>query len=115
VRETVYEPSLLRAIDLALRAADRKKKEIDICGELAGDPYFTAVLIGLGLRRLSMSPERFPEVRYKISQMHEGEAAALAKDILKLRTANEVRHAVSQRSDPWHRLLEHRSQAVRVP
>jgi phosphotransferase system enzyme I (PtsI) len=42
---------------------------ISICGEMAGDPKLTALLIGLGLRELSMSPANIPRVKQRIIEM----------------------------------------------
>jgi phosphotransferase system enzyme I (PtsI) len=113
VKETVYEPSLLRAIDTAVRLAGEKDRELGICGEVAGEPAFTALLVGLGLRRLSMSPERLPEVRYNVSCMRADEAAALACRALALKTAGEVERCLREHLDPWHQLVCAREEAAR--
>ena len=42
---------------------------MSICGEMAGDPKLTALLIGLGLRELSMSPANIPRVKQRIREM----------------------------------------------
>ena len=103
--ESAYEPSLLRALDLAARAANSANKPLSVCGEMAGDPTFTALLIGLGICQLSMSPERLPEVRYNVSRISAADAAVLAKRALTLQNAAEVRQLLAKHSDPWHRLL----------
>jgi len=104
-KETAYEPSFLRAIHLTVRAAQAKGKPLSICGELAGDPAFTALLIGLGIRELSMSPERLPEVRYNVSRISADEATALARGVLNVQTASDVERLLSENVDPWHKLL----------
>jgi phosphoenolpyruvate-protein phosphotransferase len=108
VRETMYEPSLLRAIDAGVRIAEESGREMSICGEIAGEPVFTALLVGLGLRRLSMSPERLPEVRYNVSCMRADDAAGLARRTLALKTAGEVERCLREQVDPWHQLLRTR-------
>ena len=45
-KETAYEPSFLRALELTVRAAEAANKPLSICGEIAGTPAFTALLIG---------------------------------------------------------------------
>ena len=104
-KETAYEPSFLRALDLTVRAADANGKPLSICGELAGDPAFTALLIGLGIRQFSMSPERLPEVRYNVSMISADEATTLARRVLSMHTASDVERLLSENVDPWHRLL----------
>ena len=104
-KETAYEPSFLRALELTVRAAEAAHKPLSICGEIAGTPAFTALLIGLGIRELSMSPERLPEVRYSISKISADAARALARRALGLHVAGEVQRLLSEHVDPWHALL----------
>jgi phosphoenolpyruvate-protein kinase (PTS system EI component) len=104
-QESAYEPSLLRALDLTVRAAAAANKPLSVCGEIAGDPTFTALLIGLGIRQLSMSPERLPEVRYNVLKISAAQATALAKRAFTLQSADQVRSLLSEHSDPWHQLL----------
>lgn len=103
--ESAYEPSLLRALELTVRAADSAKTPLSVCGEMAGDPTCTALLIGLGIRQLSMSPERLPEVRYNVSMISAAEATALARRSLCLHSATEVKRLLCESRDPWHELL----------
>ncbi len=103
--ESMCEPSLLRAVDQAVRAAAERGRDIGICGELAGEPAFTALLLGIGIRRFSMSPERIPEVRYNFSRLHAGDAAALAAEVLAARSADAVERILEQGSHPWADLL----------
>ena len=49
-------PAVLRLIQFAVEAALRARIPVSVCGEMAGDPRFTALLLGLGLRDLSMAP-----------------------------------------------------------
>jgi phosphotransferase system enzyme I (PtsI) len=52
-----FHPAVLRALaEVARRAAD-EGKPLSVCGEIAGDPTFTGLLLGLGLTRLSMAPQ----------------------------------------------------------
>jgi phosphotransferase system enzyme I (PtsI) len=101
-----YEPSLLRAIDTTVRAGREAGKEVGLCGEMAGTPALTVVLIGLGLRVLSMSPQRLAEVRYNVRESDSEKARALAEEVLRQRTADEVRRVVLAHADPWRRVLE---------
>ena len=104
-QELAHEPSLLRAIDRTVHAARSANKPLSVCGEMAGDPAFTALLIGLGIRQLSMSPERLPEVRYNVLRISAAEATALARRVLRMYSASEVEQLVCASRDPWHRLL----------
>jgi len=62
----LYEPlhpAVLQLIHMSIRAANKAKIPISMCGEMAGDPYFTRLLLGLGLREFSMHPSALLEVK----------------------------------------------------
>ena len=75
-------PSVLRLIQLSANAAFRARIPINICGEIAGDPNYTALLVGLGLRDLSMAPSSIPKVKERIRNMDSTAAATRANLIL---------------------------------
>ena len=59
-------PAVLRLIQFTTQAALRARIPVSICGEVAGDPRFTALLLGLGVRELSMAAARLPRVKERI-------------------------------------------------
>jgi len=62
----LYEPmhpAVLQLINMSIRAANKAGIPISMCGEMAGDPYFTRLLLGLGLREFSMHPSALLEVK----------------------------------------------------
>jgi len=75
-------PAVLRLIQFTTSAALRSRIPISICGEIAGDPRFTALLAGLGLRELSMTPASIPHVKQRIRKMDAVAAAARAALIM---------------------------------
>jgi phosphotransferase system enzyme I (PtsI) len=62
-------PGVLRLIQFAAGAALRARIPISICGEMAGDPRYTALLLGLGIHELSMTPSNIPRVKQRIREM----------------------------------------------
>ncbi len=62
-------PGVLRLIQFAASAALRARIPISICGEMAGDPRYSALLLGLGIRELSMAPSNIPRVKQRIREM----------------------------------------------
>ncbi len=62
-------PGLLRLLQFAAGAALRARIPISICGEMAGDPRYTALLLGLGIRELSMTPSNIPLVKQRVREM----------------------------------------------
>ncbi|MCD8283628.1 MAG: phosphoenolpyruvate--protein phosphotransferase [Opitutae bacterium] len=59
-----YHPSVIRAIARTIRAAKSAEIPCTVCGELAGDPCFAPLLLGLGASALSMNPASAPRIRY---------------------------------------------------
>jgi phosphoenolpyruvate-protein phosphotransferase (PTS system enzyme I) len=95
----LYEPlhpSLLRLIGGVARAARSAGIPVTVCGEMAGDPIVAPVLLGLGIRELSMSAVSVPEVKAAIRNLVVGEAEALVRKIEALPTAAEVRAMVTE-------------------
>ena len=59
-------PAVLRLIQFTAEAAFRARIPISVCGEIAGDPRYTALLLGLGVRELSMAWPALPRVKQRI-------------------------------------------------
>jgi phosphoenolpyruvate-protein kinase (PTS system EI component) len=70
-----------------------------VCGELAGDPLATPLLIGLGVRELSMSAPAIPHVKHAVRETDLDAADALAAKALSLSSASEVRELLRTRAD----------------
>ncbi|HPH66732.1 MAG TPA: phosphoenolpyruvate--protein phosphotransferase [Kofleriaceae bacterium] len=95
----LYEPlhpALLRLIGEIASNAKRAGITATICGEMASDAVIVPVLIGLGLRDLSMSAVSIPEVKSAIRKFSVAEAEALVAEIRNLPTVEEVRTAVER-------------------
>ena len=75
-------PAVLRLIQFTIEAALRARIPISICGEIAGDPRFTALLIGLGVRELSMTTNALPRVKSRILGLDLQEATRRASVIM---------------------------------
>ncbi|BBK33650.1 phosphoenolpyruvate--protein phosphotransferase [Stella humosa] len=73
-----FHPAVLRLIVFAVTAARERGIPISVCGEIAGDPRYTALLLGLGLRELSMSPGSLPRVKERLRAVDVAEAQTLA-------------------------------------
>ena len=75
-------PAVLRLIQFAVEAALRGRKPVSLCGEMAGDPRYTALLLGLGIRDLSMAPSNIPRVKQRIRALDIVAAARRARAIM---------------------------------
>jgi phosphotransferase system enzyme I (PtsI) len=89
-------PALLRLIKMVVDAAKKHDIPVSICGEMAGDPLVALVLVGIGMRTLSMHAVSMFEVKERISKTSIDELNALAERILELKSASEIRAAVEK-------------------
>jgi phosphoenolpyruvate-protein phosphotransferase (PTS system enzyme I) len=83
-------PALLRMIRFVAESAAAAGIAVSVCGEMASDPHYAKLLVGLGLRRLSMSPRLVPRVKTLLRDESAAELADLARRCLALQTADEV-------------------------
>ena len=84
-------PAVLRAIDRTASAAGDTDAWVGMCGEMAGDPALTELLVGLGLDELSMSGVTVPAVKERVREVETEEARSLAEEALARETRDEVR------------------------
>jgi len=75
-------PAVLRLIQLTIQAAEKYQKPVSVCGEMAGDIKLTRLLVGMGMRQLSMHPSHILSVKSQILQSEESVLARQAKKIL---------------------------------
>ncbi|GMT40656.1 MAG: phosphoenolpyruvate-protein phosphotransferase [bacterium] len=75
-------PSVLRLIEMTVLAANKAKIPVTLCGEMAGDPKLIEVLLGLGLRQLSMDPANLLEVKAIIRQLDVNKAKKVSRRLL---------------------------------
>ncbi|MGE5546882.1 MAG: phosphoenolpyruvate--protein phosphotransferase [Solirubrobacterales bacterium] len=75
-------PAVLRLIQFTAEAALRARIPVSVCGEIAGDPRFSALLLGLGIRDLSMSATNIPVVKQRIRSMDLVAATRRARVIM---------------------------------
>src|SRR5207245_3096067 len=90
----LYHPLHPAFLRLLKSAIDGAGKPISVCGDMAGDPAFTWVLLGLGVRSLSMSPRLIPAVKSIIGASRLDEMEALLARALPLRSETEVEDLV---------------------
>lgn len=75
-------PAVLRLIQFAVEAALRARIPVSLCGEMAGDPRFTVLLLGLGLRDLSMAPAKIGRVKQRVRALDLVAATRRARAIM---------------------------------
>ncbi len=95
----IYEPlhpAVLHAIKMVVEAGHRAGIPVGICGEMAGEPLYAVVLVGLGLEEFSVSPYLVPEIKTIIRASTYGEARELADRCMSLHTPSDVRTVVNE-------------------
>ncbi|HXT97438.1 MAG TPA: phosphoenolpyruvate--protein phosphotransferase [Polyangia bacterium] len=87
-------PAILRAVRQTVVGAERMGKPVAMCGDMAGDPILAWVLIGLGLRHLSMAPRQIPVVKSIIRSTQIADAERLLAQALTMSTETEIEELV---------------------
>jgi phosphoenolpyruvate-protein phosphotransferase (PTS system enzyme I) len=89
----LYEPThpaIVRLIKMTVDAARKKGAWTGVCGEIAGDPVLTPLLVGLGVEELSAAPSLVPQVKYIIRRLKLAEAQTLAEFALQCESPSEI-------------------------
>jgi len=89
----LYEPThpaVVRLIQLTVDAANRHGIWCGVCGEMAGDPYMTPLLLGLGVNELSIAPSLLPRIKFLIRRLKMEEARELAQFALQCESGREI-------------------------
>ena len=84
-------PAVLRLIGEVCGAADAHGRWVGVCGEVAGDPLATPVLLGLGVNGLSVAPALVDDIKRLAERLDIDEARSLAAEAVSLGSADEVR------------------------
>ena len=85
-------PAVLRLVSDTIRLGQAAGKTVTVCGEMAGDPTLTRLLIGMGLRSFSMHPSRILEVKQAVLQC---DAARLRDWVTQVLQADDIEAAVA--------------------
>ncbi|SFR51854.1 phosphoenolpyruvate--protein phosphotransferase [Halorubrum sodomense] len=83
-------PAVLRALDRTTAAVEGTDAWAGMCGEMAGDPALTELLVGLGFDELSMSAVTVPDVKRRVREVEFDDARSLAADAVACETRGEV-------------------------
>jgi phosphotransferase system enzyme I (PtsI) len=89
----LYEPThpaIVRLIKTTVDAARKNQIRVSVCGEMAGEPVMTPLLLGLGVDELSAAPPLVPQVKFMVRRLKLEEAKALAEFALNCESATEI-------------------------
>ena len=86
------DPAVLKLIDMTMKEADRKNIPVSLCGRMGGNPDYTMLLLGLGLRVLSITPRNIPEVKNICRGVNLSHCKAVARRALMMEKAGEIKN-----------------------
>ncbi len=94
-REVAYlyqplHPALIRMVKNVIDVGRDTDTDVCMCGEMAGDPMNTPILLGMGMKELSMNPYAIPSVKKMIRTLNINESRQFAKDVLKQSKASDI-------------------------
>jgi phosphotransferase system enzyme I (PtsI) len=92
------DPAVLRLIDNVVKAAQKNAIAVNVCGEMSGEPLYTMLLLGLGIRQLSVTPHNIPEIKKIIRSVTLDEAVAVAQEAMRLETARDVNNYLREQT-----------------
>ncbi len=107
---TPAHPAVVRLIRYVVSEANRAHVPVCICGEIAADPRYTPLLLGLGIQELSIAPRHLPTIKNAIRKTSIVGATRLAEAVLKLSSAAEIEQFLTneyQRLAPEDGLYNH--------
>jgi len=94
-------PSILRLIRMIVVSSAEHKKPLFLCGEMSGDPFYVPLLLGLGVKKISMSLRSIPVVKHALRKLQIIECSKLADKAMQLSSAMEVRSFLQARYKEW--------------
>jgi phosphotransferase system enzyme I (PtsI) len=89
-----HNPAVVKLIHQVVRSADRRNIHVSLCGEMAGAPIYTQLLLGLGLRRLSMAPVDLPAVKRVIRATTIERCQAIARKVMQFDVDRQVQNCL---------------------
>jgi len=95
----LYEPlhpGVLRMIKMTVDSAHREGIEVGMCGEMAGEPLYVPLLLGMGLDELSMNALAIPKTKKIVRQSNQEECSRLVSELLGLESAYQVKEKAVQ-------------------
>ena len=89
---TAADPSVIRLIDMSIKAADRANVPINLCGQMSGNPTYTMLLLGMGLRSLSVTPSAVPEIKKICRSVTIEQCEVISQKVMTLEGAREIKN-----------------------
>ena len=88
-----HNPGMLQILKIIVDTSNAHNADLTVCGEMAGDPFYTLFLLGIGVKKLSMSAPQVPLVKKIIRSVHLTGAQNLARRALMLTSTGQIRES----------------------
>jgi len=92
---TAFDPAVIRTVKMIIDAGHRRNVWVGMCGEMAGDPLATVLLVGLGLDEFSVIPSVLPEIKKIIRSIRFKDARRVAEKVLAMDSPEQIRDYLS--------------------
>jgi phosphotransferase system enzyme I (PtsI) len=92
-----FDPAILRLIGGVVAAGAKHQRPVIVCGAMASDPLAAVLLLGMGIRELSLEASSIPDVRAAIESVTIAQAESAAEEAMHGVTATAVRAALAER------------------
>jgi phosphotransferase system enzyme I (PtsI) len=92
------DPAVLRLVAGVVQAAQEANIAVNVCGEMSGDVTYTMLLLGMGLRQLSVTPHAVPELKKVIRSVTLVACTQVAREALTLPTARDVNNYLREQT-----------------
>lgn len=90
-----FHPAVIRAIDFVIKTAKRNKIDVSVCGEMAGDPLGSLLLLGLGVDELSVETTSFLKIKKLIRMINYVDSRKIAAVTLNIDSEAEIKEFLS--------------------
>lgn len=84
------DPSIIRMIAMVIEAAKNENIPVSVCGQMSSDPKCVPLLIGMGIRQISVSPHAIPEIKEVIRHLTLEKAEAMARYVKSQELARDI-------------------------
>lgn len=95
-----FDPAIIRLVKGVIQAGHFRKRSVSVCGAMASDPLAAVLLVGMGLRSLSMEASAIPEVKAALARVSLAEAEDAAGMAFEATTAHELEQVIAERFAP---------------
>ncbi|MHC4664406.1 MAG: phosphoenolpyruvate--protein phosphotransferase [Planctomycetota bacterium] len=84
------DPAVLRLMRTVIQDAHKAQKDLSICGEMASEPEYIMLLLGMGVRTLSLAPPMIPEIKQIIRSVTIEDCNKLARNVIGMNSERQI-------------------------